>query len=281
MGKVSTANKTVRKQAKRHEGFNVRLFGLFNGIGLWTLYVKEVKRFTNIYLQTIIAPIITNLLFFAIFSLALGGAERMEWGVPFMTFLAPGIIMMAIAQNAFTNSSSILIISKVQGNIIDMLMAPLSVLELVLGFLGAAITRGLVVGLASIISIYVFHPLPFTHIGWILVFAILSSSMMGLVGMIAGIWGEKFDHLAAVTNFIITPLTFLSGTFYSISVLPEFWFNVAHYNPFFYMIDGFRYGFLGVSDSSPWRAFAWLSCVNIFLLAITYGMLKRGYKIKS
>lgn len=273
--------KTTKKIAQREQGFNVRTFGLFNAIGLWTLYVKEVRRFTNIYLQTIIAPLVTNLLFFAVFSLALGGAERMEWGIPFMTFLAPGIIMMAIAQNAFTNSSSILVISKVQGNIVDMLMVPISVLELVLAFIGAAITRGLAVGLASIISIYIFHPLPVEHLGWILTFAVSASAMMGLVGMITGIWGEKFDHLAAVTNFIITPLTFLSGTFYSISVLPEFWFKVAHFNPFFYMIDGFRYGFLGQSDSSPWLALTWLSVTNIILFAICYGMLKKGYKIKS
>ena len=232
-------------------GTRVRQIGRVNWRGLWTLYMKEVRRFLNVFTQTLLAPMVTTLLFLAIFTLALGGAGRMVGGVDFALFLAPGLIMMSIVQNAFANTSSSIVIAKVQGNIVDVLMPPLSPGELTLGFAAGGVTRG-----------------------------IMAALMLALLGLIGGIWAEKFDHIAAVTNFVITPFSFLSGTFYSIERLPAAWQVAAHFNPFFYMIDGFRYGFIGHADSSLLLGVAVMAGFNLFLWTLTYRMFATGYRLK-
>lgn len=269
------------KKKKLDIHFQVKEFGLINWVGLWTLYEKEVKRFLSIYLQSMVAPMVTTLLFFAIFALALGGGERTINGVNFMTFLAPGIIVMAVAQNAFVNSSISLVLAKVQGNIVDSFMPPLSYFELAFGWLAAAVTRGLMVGICSLIALEFFYPVPLEHPMVMLLFAVLGSAMLGLLGVATGIWAEKFDHVSTITNFVVTPLAFLSGTFYSIDHLPQFWQDVTLYNPFFYMIDGFRYGFIGYSDVALSTGIIWLSSINIALWLLVLWMLKTGYKIRS
>ncbi|GAB6052366.1 ABC transporter permease [Magnetospira thiophila] len=255
--------------------------GAINWIGLWTLFLREVRRFTKVHFQTIGAPVITALLFLAIFVLALGRAVTDVGGVPFVQFLAPGLIMMTMVQNAFANTSSSIIISKVQGNIVDILLPPLSPLELTLGIALGGVTRGLAVGLAVAVVMAFFVPMGIHNIGWILFHGVMASLMLSLLGMIGGIWADKFDHMAAVTNFIVTPLSFLSGTFYSVERLPETFRLLAHINPFFYMIDGFRYGFIGHSDAPLAIGAAVLVGANLFLGAVTYRMVATGYKLKA
>ena len=252
-----------------------------NWRGLWTLYLKEVRRFMKVYTQTIAAPLVTTLLFFAIFTLALGGAVKVVNGVPFAEFLAPGLVMMAITQNAFANTSSSLVISKVQGNIVDMLMPPLSPWELTLGYSLAGATRGLVVGFACVIGAAFFAPVSIHDPLRILFFGFSAALTLSLIGVIGGIWSEKFDHIAAVTNFVVTPFAFLSGTFYSVERLPGVWCDLAHINPFFYMIDGFRSGFIGVSDADPLLGAAVMTGLNIALFALAWRMFARGYKLKA
>ena len=262
-----------------------RTIGMVNWIGFWTLFSKEVRRFVKVYLQTIIAPVITTLLFYAVFALAMGGgagnAPSMIGDVPFFSFLAPGLIMMAMTQNAFANTSSSVMISKVQGNITDVLMPPLSPLELALAYVLGGIVRGLVVGVATAAAILVFQPLRVVDVGAVLLFAILATMMLSLLGVIGGIWADKFDHIAAVTNFIVTPMTFLSGTFYSVDRFPPILRSITHLNPFFYMIDGFRYGFIGHTDGSIWQGFWVLMLSNAVLWAVVLRMLITGYKLKS
>ncbi len=253
-----------------------------NWIGIWTLVQKECGRFLNVYLQTIVAPVVTTFLFYVIFTLAFGGnAGRGIAGIPYMQFLVPGLIMMAMAQNAFANTASSIVIGKVQGNIIDVLMPPLAPWELLTGYIIGGVCRGLMIGLLSILVLVPFIGIPIHNIGTIAVFGVLGTAMLALLGVVGGIWSDKFDHIAAVTNFVVMPMTFLSGTFYSIDRLPPLWQDVAHANPFFFMIDGFRAGFIGVSDMSLWIGAAVLLMVNIALWAIAYRMLKTGYKIKS
>lgn len=254
---------------------------MINRVGLYSLIKREIDRFANVYLQTIIAPVITTLLFYTIFALAFGGVAREVNGVAFLEFLAPGLIMMTMVQNAFANTSSSIVISKVQGNIVDVLLPPLSPFELYIGFVAGAVTRGLVVGTVAIVVVSFFVPLDISSLFLIVAFAFLGTMMLGSLGLAAGIWSEKFDHIAAVTNFIVTPLTFLSGTFYSINALPEVWQGIAHYNPFFYMIDGFRSGFIGHSDGSAVIGLALLAGINAALAALILWMLRSGYKIKS
>lgn len=253
----------------------------FNTVGLFTLYKREVDRFLNVYLQTLVAPVITTLLFYTIFALAFGGIARQVGDVPFLEFLAPGLIMMTMVQNAFANTSSSIVISKVQGSIVDILLPPLSPTELYLGFTAGAITRGLIVGAVTGLVVSVFVPITISSFAIVLAFAVLGTMLLGSLGLAAGIWSEKFDHIAAVTNFIVTPLTFLSGTFYSIESLPEMWQGIAHYNPFFYMIDGFRSGFIGQADADPMLGIGVLVAINVFLAALSLWMLRSGYKIKS
>jgi len=261
-------------------GAHARRMGRVNWRGLWTLYMKEVRRFLNVYTQTLLAPMVTTLLFLAVFTLALGGGGREVGGVPFASFLAPGLIMMAMVQNAFANTSSSLVIAKIQGNIVDVLMPPLSPLELTLGFAGGGVTRGLVVGCAVALGMWLFVPVGLHNPLFILYHGVMASLMLALLGMIGGIWAEKFDHIAAVTNFVITPFSFLSGTFYSIERLPETWQVVAHFNPFFYMIDGFRYGFIGHADGNLLLGLGVMAGFNLFLCAVTYRMFATGYRLK-
>ena len=251
-----------------------------NWIGLWSLYVREVRRFMKVYTQTLMAPMVTTLLFLAVFALALGGVDRDVAGVPFVEFLAPGLVMMSIAQNAFANTSSSVVIAKVQGNIVDTLMPPFTPNELVLGIAMGGTTRGLVVGLVVGIVMSFFVTMSIHNVFFFLFYACAASLMLALLGMIGGIWSEKFDHIAAVTNFVITPLSFLSGTFYSIERLQEFGQFLAHANPFFYMIDGFRYGFTGHSDTNPMIGIAVLCGVVAILWVICHRMIASGYKLK-
>jgi ABC-2 type transport system permease protein len=255
--------------------------GAVNWLGLWTLIAKEVWRFVKVATQTVAAPVVTTLLFLAIFTLALGRAAAPVGGVPFPEFLAPGLIMMAMAQNAFANTSSSILISKVQGNIVDVLMPPLSPGELNFGFAAGGVVRGLVVGAVTALAMAVFVPLHIHAIGFVLFHAVAASLMLSLLGIIGGIWSEKFDHIAAVTNFVVTPLAFLSGTFYSVERLPGLWHAIAHLNPFFYMIDGFRYGFIGHADGPLAAGIAVMLGVNAVLWAACQRMFATGYKLKD
>ena len=254
---------------------------MVNGRGLWTLYVKEVRRFLNVFTQTLLAPVATTLLFLAIFSLALGRSAQSVGGVTFAQFLAPGLIMMSMVQNAFANTSSSIVIAKVQGNIVDLLMPPLSPSELTLGIAGGGVTRGLIVGLVVGLAMWLFVPFGFYDPFFVIFHAVNASLMLSLLGMIGGIWAEKFDHIAAVTNFVIMPLSFLSGTFYSIERLPETWHFIAFLNPFFYMIDGFRFGFIGYSDGSLVTGMIFILVVNAALWMLAHRMFATGYRLKA
>tara|TARA_B100001027_G_scaffold154525_1_gene108605 strand:- start:388 stop:1155 length:768 start_codon:yes stop_codon:yes gene_type:complete len=253
----------------------------YNAISLITLYKKEVQRFVKIPLQTIAAPAGTSLLFLVIFSTAIGSV-RVDYPLDdFKSFLFPGLIMMTIIQNAFMNNSSSILMSKVQGNIVDLLMPPLSNIEIISAFTLAGITRGLLVAVSCGLVMLPFVNVSFFSIGIIITFAVLASAIMSLVGFISGIWAEKWDHLGTVGNFVIVPLSFLSGTFYSIKVLPEKLQVASLFNPFFYMIDGFRYGFLGSSDASIYVALNVLLFTCIILTLVSYLMLQTGYKLRA
>jgi ABC-2 type transport system permease protein len=263
------------------QSLDVRPIKGLNVVGLRTLIKREVGRFMSVYIQTIMAPVVTTLLFYTIFALAFGGVAREVGGIPFMQFLAPGLIMMTMVQNAFSNTSSSLIIAKIQGNIVDTLLPPLSAGELMIGYIMGGVLRGVFVGCATVAVMAVFVPFSITSLPVIIVYGLLGNMMLSTLGVTTGIWAEKFDHVAAITNFIITPLTFLSGTFYSISSLPEMWHAIALYNPFFYMIDGFRAGFIGHADGGIALGIGLLVVVNGLLCALLYWMLRSGYKIKS
>ncbi len=260
---------------------SVRHIGFVNWLGFWTLYSKEVQRFTKVWGQTIFAPMITALLFLAIFSLALGGAVRTVGDMPFMQFLAPGLVMMAIVQNSFANCSSTIMIGKIQGVIVDVLMPPLSAAELVMAYALGGMTRGLVVGAAVTTAMSFFAPMEIKHFWAVIFFAAAGAMTLSLAGIIAGVWADKFDRMAVIQNFVITPLAFLSGTFYSVERLPGIWHTLSQVDPFFYMIDGFRYGFIGSSDASPLTGVLVMICINIVLGSVAYQMFARGYKIKS
>ena len=259
-----------------------RDMGAVNWLGLWTLYVREVRRFTKVWMQTVAAPVVTSLLFLAIFALALGPQRvaTIEL-VPFMEFLAPGLIMMTIVQNAFANTSSSVIISKIQGNIVDTLMPPLSPWELVVGFTLGGVTRGIVVGICVTLAMAPFVTLHIHSMPYIVFHTLSASITLSVIGIMAGLWSEKFDHMASITNFIITPLSFLSGTFYSIERLPETFLFIAHMNPFFYMIDGFRYGFLGHLSALPLTGIGVSLLVNAVLLFMCHRLIRSGYRLKS
>lgn len=258
-----------------------RTVGAVNWVGLWTLYAREVWRFVKVHQQTIWAPVVTTLLFYAVFALALGAESRVVGGVPYMEFLAPGLIMMAMAQNAFANTSSSVVISKVQGNIVDILMPPLSPLELATAFVMGGVTRGLAVGIVTALAIWTVVPIRMPHPEFVLFHAVMASMLLSLLGFIGGVWSEKFDHIAAVTNFVVTPLSFLSGTFYSVENLPEVFWWVAHFDPFFYMIDGIRYGFTGHSDGTLGLGVVVMLGTNALLWWVAWRMLKTGYKLKA
>ncbi len=258
-----------------------RRFGRVNWIGVWTLYIKEVRRFVKILTQTILAPVTTSLLFLAIFALAMGRIRADVAGMPFLNFLAPGLIMMSLMQNAFANTSSSLMVAKVQGNIIDVLMPPLSAGEQTFAFAFGGLTRGLVVALACLLAMWIFVDFRLVHPLAIIYFAFSGALMMSLIGILGGIWAEKFDHIQALTNFIITPLAFLSGTFYSIVQLPGFAQNIARANPFFYLIDGFRYGFTGHADSNIMIGVIFTALLNAALWTAAYQLFRSGDKLKA
>jgi len=259
----------------------VRRIGAVNWTGTWTLYAKEVHRFVKVYLQSVFAPVVTSLLFLAIFTLALGRSVETIAGVPFEVFLAPGLMMMAMIQNAFANTSSSMVISKVQGNIVDVLMPPMSADELTFAYAVAGATRGVMVGLVTGLAMWAFVPMRLHDPALIVFHACAASLMMSLLGLIGGIWADKFDHIAAVTNFVILPLSFLSGTFYSIERLPGLWNTAAHFNPFFFMIDGFRYGFIGHADGPLALGIAVIVALNVALWLTARWMFAAGYKLKS
>lgn len=250
-------------------------------LGPWTLFKKELLRFWRVSFQTVAAPVMTALLYLLIFSHVLEAHVQVYPGVAYTAFLIPGLIMMSLLQNAFANSSSSLIQSKVMGNVIFVLLTPLSYLEFFLAFLAASIIRGLVVGLCIYLVAMFFVDLPIVHPWLILAFAVMGSALLGAFGIVAGIWADKFDQMAAFQNFIIMPLSFLSGVFYSIHSLPPFWQKVSQLNPFFYMIDGFRYGFFGKGDISPMISLAVVGVCFFGLSLLTLQMLKTGYKLRG
>ena len=259
----------------------VRRFGLINWIGAWTLYKKEVLRFLVVWVQTIFSPLVSSLLFLLVLSLAIGAERGEVLGVPFITFLAPGLISMQVIQQAFSHSSSSFMIGKIQGNIVDILYAPLSPAEVTLLISLASVTRSVLIAIVSIITFKLIIDIQITNYFYLIVFTFLSSFILGNIGIIAGLWAEKFDHMATVTNFVIIPLSFLSGTFYTIDRLPEFLQTISKANPFFYMIDGFRYSFLGKADGSIMIGLIYLSILSIVSWFITYLLYKKGYKLKS
>lgn len=267
--------------AVRNEEMGVRRFGRVNGLGLYTLALREMRRFLAVWGQTLLAPLVTAGLFLAVFALAMGPARGEVMGVPFIHFLAPGILMMTVIQNAFANTSSSVVIAKVQGNIVDTLMPPLAPFELVLGYVAGGVARGLFVALPIAAVMVVFLGMGVAHPLWTLVFVLLGSVLMGALGLVAAIFANKFDQLAAITNFIITPLSFLSGTFYSVQDLPPLMQTLTHWNPIFYLIDGARYGFLGVSDSSPVLGLAVCSAVSAAVLLLCWHWFRRGYRMKA
>jgi ABC-2 type transport system permease protein len=252
-----------------------------NIIGVYTLCKREVWRFAKVWNQTIIAPIVTTLLFLAVLSLALGGHARDIDGVPYQQFIAPGLIMMAIVQNAFANTSSSLMLSKIQGVIIDILLPPLKGSELVFCLVIGGLVRGIAVGVAVMAAVYLFVPFDMQHPFIGLYYVLMASIMLALLGVLTGIWSQTFDQLSAITNYIITPLSFLSGTFYSIKQLPEFWYHVCHFNPFFYMIDGFRYALTGYTDGTIGTGMIVLAAVNLALWSVTAWLFNKGYRLKS
>ena len=264
-----------------NEQMGTRRFGRVNWLGLATLSQREVLRFLNVWTQTILAPLVTSALFLLIFTIAIGPRRGEVMGVDFATFLAPGILMMTVIQNAFANTSSSIVISKVQGNIVDTLMPPLSAAETVLGYLAGGVARGVIVAVAVAAGLWVGMGLIPSHPFWALGFVILGALFMGGVGIIAGVLANKFDQMAAITNFIVTPLAFLSGTFYSVEALPPVLRDITHANPIFYLIDGVRYGMIGVSDASPVLGFAVGSIATIVVAATAYGMFARGYRLKA
>ncbi|AZI36957.1 putative ABC transporter permease protein [Caenibius tardaugens NBRC 16725] len=284
--RVTTAD-PVRDQRRFPPKGAPLIHGINRG-GLWTLYIKEVRRFLKVQTQTIWAPAVTTLLFLVIFTVALGRQGRMVLGVPFASFIAPGLIAMGMMQNAFANSSFSLLVGKIQGTIIDYLMPPLSEGELMTGIVAAATTRAIAVGLAVAVAIGLWPgvDLGVAHAWAIIWFGLMGAIMLSLLGLLTSLWAEKFDHAAAVTNFVVAPLSLLSGTFYTLHNLSPAFQMVSLANPFFYVISGFRYGFLGSSDIGDGHAAVWwaaggLGLFNLALGFATYWLLRRGWKLKS
>ena len=269
----------VELEKKYHIG--VRRFGYVNWIGSLTLYKKEILRFFVVWIQTLFSPLITSLLFLLVLSLAIGNERENILGVSFINFLAPGLIAMQVIQQAFSHSSSSIMIGKIQGNIIDILYAPLSASEVTLSIIFAAVTRSFLIAFISVVVFSFLVDIKTDNIIIIIIYTFLSSFILGAFGFIAGLWAEKFDHMASVTNFLVIPLSFLSGTFYSIDRLPLILQKVSEANPFFYMIDGFRYGFIGESDGSLTFGLIYLTVLSAIVWLIAYLLYKKGYKIKT
>ena len=248
--------------------------------GVRTLLYKEVLRFWKVSFQTVAAPVLTAVLYLLIFGHVLEDHVKVFEKVGYTSFLIPGLVMMSVLQNAFANSSSSLIQSKITGNLVFLLVTPLSHWAWFVAYVGASVVRGLVVGAGVLLVTMWFAPLQVANPFWIIIFTLAGAVMMGALGLIAGLWAEKFDQIAAFQNFIIMPMTFLSGVFYSIASLPPFWQTVSHLNPFFYMIDGFRHGFFGVSDASPWTSLAVVGVSLVVVCAVSLNLLRTGYKIR-
>ncbi|MBI6630169.1 ABC transporter permease [Pontibaca salina] len=259
----------------------IRRFGRINWMGLYTLAEREVRRFLVVWTQTILAPLATAALFLLIFTIAVGPQRGDVMGVDFLTFIAPGILMMTVIQNAFANTSSSILVAKVQGNIVDTLMPPLSGSELVIGYLVGGMVRGLIVALAIAIGVWLTLGITPQHPVLVLGFVLLGSAFMGGVGIVTGIFADKFDQMAAITNFVVTPLAFLSGTFYSIDALPPVLRQVTHANPIFYLIDGVRFGMIGASDSSPGLGLVICAIATVAISVVAWGMLRSGYRLKA
>ena len=261
-----------------------RAYGVVNWIGLWTLCVRETRRFWKVGMQTLFAPVVSTMLMLFVFKLALPASSTASpGGVAFASFLAPGVVMMAILNNAFANTSSSLIIAKVQGNAVDFLMPPLSPIELTIGFLSGAVTRGLLVGAVTFAVIFLLQVAPF-HIAqlWaVIYYSLVASLFMGAIGLLGGIWADKFDHMAAVQNFVIMPLTMLSGTFYPISRMGEPFVTISHFNPFFQMIDGFRYGFTGHHEGNLMMGAFYTLGLTLALCTACWALFRSGYKLKA
>jgi ABC-2 type transport system permease protein len=249
--------------------------------GAGTLFRKEVLRFWKVAFQTVAAPVLTSMLYLLIFGHVLDKHVQALPGVGYTSFLVPGLVMMSVLQNAFANSSSSLVQSKITGNLVFLLLSPLSHRAWFVAYVGASMVRGLTVGLGVLLVTVWFVPLRLAEPGWILVFGALGAALMGSLGLIAGLWADKFDQMAAFQNFIIMPLTFLSGVFYSVHSLPGVWQTISHLNPFFYMIDGFRHGFFGVGDASPWLSLGVVLCAFAVVAGIALRLLATGYKLRS
>ncbi|MDI1260584.1 ABC transporter permease [Aquabacterium sp.] len=257
--------------------------GLNNALGLsgaWPLFIKEVLRFWKVAFQTVAAPVLTAVLYLLIFGHVLQGKVEVFNGVGYTRFLIPGLVMMSLLQNAFANSSSSLVQSKITGNLVFLLLTPLSHRAWFVAYVGASLVRGLAVGLGVFLVTGWFAPPGLAEPWWAIIFAVLGGSLLGALGLIAGLWAEKFDHMAVFQNFIIMPMTFLSGVFYSVHSLPPFWLGLSHLNPFFYLIDGFRRGFFGVSDVSPWLSLGVVGSATLGVSLIALHLLKTGYKIR-
>ena len=249
--------------------------------GWQTLLYKEVLRFWKVAFQTIAGPVLTAMLYLLIFGHALEDHVKAYDQVSYTAFLVPGLAMMSLLQNSFANSSSSLIMSKVMGNLVFIMLTPLSYWHWFVAYVGAAVVRGLVVGAGVFAVSALFTHISFAQPLFIVAFAVMGAALMGALGLIGGLWAEKYDQLAAFQNFVVTPMTFLSGVFYSIHSLPAFWQGVSHFNPFFYMIDGFRYGFFGVSDVSPWLSLSVVGAALLLVAGIALQLLRSGYKIRS
>ena len=284
MGRVDTTTPAPKKKVEigmSQTTMGVRRFGRVNWVGLQTLVLREVKRFLNVWSQTLVAPLINAGLLLMIFTIAIGSQRGDVMGVPFLVFLVPGILTMTLIQNAFANTSSSIASAKVQGNIVDTLMPPLSATELVVGFIAGAVIRGALIGLGVAIFAWMLLGVTIQSPLWVLTFVLLGATFMGGLGMIAGIFANKFDQLSAISNFVVTPLSFLSGTFYSITALPGPLQTLSHFNPFFYIIDGVRYGMIGVSDSNPWIGVGVVGASCACVIFICWRWFKLGYRLKA
>ncbi|PPR47358.1 MAG: Inner membrane transport permease YadH [Alphaproteobacteria bacterium MarineAlpha5_Bin9] len=253
----------------------------YSYLPLWTLFKKEVYRFLKVGMQTILGPAISSLLFVAVLTLALGKSVATINSIPFIDFIIPGLIMMTILQNSFANASSSIGQAKFTGTIIDVLMSPLNEIELTIGYVASSVVRGLICGIVTYLGIIIFIEIQFHSFIFLIFYSLMGSIMMSSLSTMVGIWADKWDQQQGIDNFVVLPLTFLSGTFYSISNLPDFWKNISAFNPFFYVIDGFRYSFIGISDSSIFVGSVFLFILNLLLVLLVYLMFKSGYKLKS
>ena len=270
----------MRDEQAQDFGLGTRRFGRINWLGLQALADREIRRFLVVWTQTLAAPLVTAGLFLAVFSLAIGPTRGDVLGVAFINFLAPGILMMTVIQNSFANTSSSIVISKVQGNIVDTLMPPLSPGELVMGYLAGGVVRGFMVGIVIMLALALLLGQGVAHPLWLLVFLTLGAALLGAIGIAAGIISNKFDQIAAITNFVVVPLSFLSGTFYSISTLPPLLETLSRFNPVFYLIDGARYGVIGASDASPVLGLLIVSATLAGVTFLCWRWFRSGYRLK-